>query len=94
MPRGRHYLNDADCAAHGVTRADIEALQPTPARLGIELLCAGQTLLSTVASASAVKALMATWLRSSKDMLTEACESLYSHAHALKEKAKQPEKPR
>ncbi|HBH37637.1 MAG TPA: squalene synthase HpnC [Curvibacter sp.] len=39
VPRGRHYLNDADCAAHGVTRADIEALQPTPALLG---LVAGQ----------------------------------------------------
>jgi squalene synthase HpnC len=35
VPRGRHYLNDADCAAHGVTRADIEALQPTPALLAL-----------------------------------------------------------
>lgn len=35
VPRGRHYLNDADCAAHDVTRADIEALQPTPALLAL-----------------------------------------------------------
>lgn len=39
VPRGRHYLNDADCAAHGVTRAEIEALSPTPALLA---LVAGQ----------------------------------------------------
>ncbi|MFN7444182.1 MAG: squalene synthase HpnC [Curvibacter sp.] len=31
VPRGRHYLNAADGAAHGVTRADIVALRPTPA---------------------------------------------------------------
>ncbi|MEK9951835.1 MAG: squalene synthase HpnC [Curvibacter sp.] len=31
VPRGRHYLNDADCAAHGVSRADVLALRPTPA---------------------------------------------------------------
>ncbi|MCZ8251874.1 MAG: squalene synthase HpnC [Hylemonella sp.] len=35
VPRGRHYLNDADCAAHGVTRADIHALRPTPALLAL-----------------------------------------------------------
>jgi squalene synthase HpnC len=39
VPRGRHYLNDTDCAVHGVTRADILALQPTPALLA---LVAGQ----------------------------------------------------
>ncbi len=31
IPRGRHYLADADCAAHGVDRATLAALQPTPA---------------------------------------------------------------
>lgn len=31
IPRTRHYLSDADCAAHGVTRAALERLQPTPA---------------------------------------------------------------
>ncbi|QNP61209.1 squalene synthase HpnC [Paenacidovorax monticola] len=31
IPRGRHYLTDADCAAHGVDRAALEALRPTPA---------------------------------------------------------------
>ncbi len=31
LPRGRHYLSDADCAAHGVSRAQLEHLQPTPA---------------------------------------------------------------
>ncbi len=35
VPRGRHYLNDADCAAHGVTRTDIAALRPTPALLAL-----------------------------------------------------------
>lgn len=31
IPRGRHYLTDADCAAHGVHRAQLAALRPTPA---------------------------------------------------------------
>lgn len=31
LPRGRHYLTDADCAAHGVVRADLAALHRTPA---------------------------------------------------------------
>jgi len=31
LPRGRHYLTDADCAAHGVTRAQLLQGQPTPA---------------------------------------------------------------
>lgn len=31
LPRGRHYLTDADCAAHGVDRAQLATLQPTPA---------------------------------------------------------------
>ena len=31
IPRGRHYLTDADCAAHGVDRAQLATLQPTPA---------------------------------------------------------------
>jgi squalene synthase HpnC len=35
IPRGRHYLSDADCAAHGVTRADLATLRPTPAILAL-----------------------------------------------------------
>lgn len=31
IPRGRHYLSDADCARHGVTRAELAALVNTPA---------------------------------------------------------------
>jgi len=30
IPRGRHYLPDADCQAFGVTRAELQALQQTP----------------------------------------------------------------
>ncbi|MFP5443297.1 MAG: squalene synthase HpnC, partial [Betaproteobacteria bacterium] len=30
IPRGRFYLPDDDCATHGVTRAMLQALQPTP----------------------------------------------------------------
>ncbi|MDY0106736.1 MAG: squalene synthase HpnC [Giesbergeria sp.] len=30
LPRGRFYLPDDDCATHGVTRAVLQALQPTP----------------------------------------------------------------
>ena len=30
IPRGRHYLSDADCAAHGVRREELTMLQPTP----------------------------------------------------------------
>ena len=30
LPRGRHYLPDADCQAFGVTRAELQALQQTP----------------------------------------------------------------
>ena len=31
IPRGRHYLTDADCARHGVSRAELAALASTPA---------------------------------------------------------------
>jgi squalene synthase HpnC len=31
IPRGRHYLNAEDCAAHRVTQADLLALRQTPA---------------------------------------------------------------
>lgn len=30
LPRGRFYLPEADCAAHGVQRADLQALRSTP----------------------------------------------------------------
>ncbi len=35
IPRGRHYLTDADCAAHGVQRAQLASLWPTPGILGL-----------------------------------------------------------
>ncbi len=35
IPRGRHYLTDADCAAHGVLRAELATLTPTPAILAL-----------------------------------------------------------
>lgn len=31
IPRGRHYLSEADCLQHGVTRAQLQALESTPA---------------------------------------------------------------
>lgn len=31
IPRGRHYLTDADCVRHGVTRAQLATLHGTPA---------------------------------------------------------------
>lgn len=31
IPRGRHYLSDADCMRHGVTRAQLATLASTPA---------------------------------------------------------------
>lgn len=30
LPRGRDYLNDADCSRHGVDHRDLRALRPTP----------------------------------------------------------------
>ena len=39
IPRDRHYLTDADCAAHGVQRAQLATLTPTP---GILALIAAQ----------------------------------------------------
>ncbi len=39
IPRGRHYLTDADCAAHGVQRAQLADLRATP---GILALIAAQ----------------------------------------------------
>lgn len=35
IPRGRHYLCDADLQAHGVERHILQALQPTPAALAL-----------------------------------------------------------
>ena len=35
VPRGRYYLNDADCTTHGAKRADLLALRPTPALLAL-----------------------------------------------------------
>ncbi len=40
LPRGRHYLTDADCAAHGVARADLAALRRTPGSDRLILDCA------------------------------------------------------
>lgn len=35
IPRGRHYLTDADCLAHRVQRSTLATLQPTPAVLAL-----------------------------------------------------------
>ena len=35
IPRGRHYLCDADLQRHGVDRAQLQSLQPTPASLAL-----------------------------------------------------------
>lgn len=40
LPRRRHYLTDADCAAHGVARADLAAKQRSPASDALILDCA------------------------------------------------------
>src|SRR5690606_36300722 len=40
LPRARHYVTDADCAAHGVPRADLAALRRTPASDALVLDCA------------------------------------------------------
>ena len=40
LPRGRHYLADADCAAYGVARADLAALRRTSASDRLVLDCA------------------------------------------------------
>jgi len=43
IPRQRHYLTDADCAAHGVERSQLESLQATPASRRLVLDCATWT---------------------------------------------------
>jgi squalene synthase HpnC len=35
VPRGRYYLNEADLAAHDLTQAAIQTLQPTPAAIAL-----------------------------------------------------------
>jgi len=40
LPRGRHYLVDADCAAHGGARADLAAQRRTPASDALIMDCA------------------------------------------------------
>lgn len=35
IPRGRHYLTDADCSAQGVPRAELAKLTPTPRILAL-----------------------------------------------------------
>ena len=40
LPRGRHYLTDADCAAHGVARADLAAQRRSAATDALILDCA------------------------------------------------------
>ncbi|WP_295850587.1 squalene synthase HpnC [uncultured Xylophilus sp.] len=43
IPRGRHYLTDADCAAHGVGRAELAALLSTPATIELIADCTAWT---------------------------------------------------
>lgn len=40
LPRGRHYLTDADCAAHGVPRAQLASRQRTPHSDALVMDCA------------------------------------------------------
>lgn len=40
IPRGRHYLTDADCTAHGVDRAALSTLRTTPATRALVNDCA------------------------------------------------------
>jgi squalene synthase HpnC len=40
IPRGRHYLPHADCAAHGVGQAELQALQTTPQNVKLIADCA------------------------------------------------------
>jgi len=40
LPRGRHYLADADCAAHGVDRATLATLRSTPQTDALIMDCA------------------------------------------------------
>ncbi|ODS91637.1 MAG: squalene synthase HpnC [Comamonas sp. SCN 65-56] len=40
LPRGRHYLSDADCATHGVSRADLAAQRRSAASDALILDCA------------------------------------------------------
>lgn len=40
LPRGRHYLSDADCAAHGVTRADLAKPRRSAASDALIMDCA------------------------------------------------------
>ncbi|RYF23038.1 MAG: squalene synthase HpnC [Comamonadaceae bacterium] len=40
LPRGRHYLTDADCAAHGVDRAQLATLRRTPQTDALVMDCA------------------------------------------------------
>lgn len=40
LPRGRHYLTDADCAAHGVDRAQLAAGRRSPATDALVMDCA------------------------------------------------------
>lgn len=35
IPRGRHYLSDADCVVHGVTREELTTLRPSPRILAL-----------------------------------------------------------
>lgn len=40
IPRGRHYLTDADCARHGVSRDSLSRLQANPVTIGLIAECA------------------------------------------------------
>ena len=57
LPRGRHYLTDADCAAHGVARADLAALRRTAASDRLILDCAAQARATMLQGAPLVRRL-------------------------------------
>ena len=54
LPRGRHYLTDADCAAHGVSRTQLIAGQRSPATDALVMDCAAWARSTMLAGAPLV----------------------------------------
>lgn len=54
LPRARHYLTDADCAAHGVARADLAAQRRSAASDRLVLDCAAWARATMMQGASLV----------------------------------------
>ncbi|KQR45955.1 squalene synthase HpnC [Acidovorax sp. Leaf160] len=54
LPRGRHYLTDADCAAHGVERTQLAEGRRSPATDALVMDCAGWARRTMLAGAPLV----------------------------------------